>query len=417
MGGRHMFELLNRTKVFRDPLYGYIQVKHKLISDLIDTQEVQRLRRIRQLSGVAMVFQTAEHSRFTHALGAYHMANLVLENVDGAECLSEYEKIVFLCAALLHDIGHGPYSHAFENVLETSHEEMTIKLILSEQTAVHKILSQYQNLAKDVAGVIAHCGTFPLIESFVSSQLDVDRMDYLSRDAYFTGATYGTIDMHRLLRSMKIEDHKLLCRASGVHSIESYLMSRYHMYFQVYYHPVARAYELVLESIYTRIRDLIREGVEIDASIESFLNVVRDNNDVVSYIDLDDAYVNGFIKQLTKSKDEVLRKLSISFNNRHLFKYIDLANDPNPEDLRRLKEKYQAMDYGKYFYYEISVSAVAYLQTKNSESGSEEMNAIKVLLPNGEIKTLEDYSPIMHSLVSSSYKKVERIYYFEEENV
>lgn len=412
-----MFELLNRTKVFRDPLYGYIQVKHKLISDLIDTQEVQRLRRIRQLSGVAMVFQTAEHSRFTHALGAYHMANLVLENVDGAECLSEYEKIVFLCAALLHDIGHGPYSHAFENVLETSHEEMTIKLILSEQTAVHKILSQYQNLAKDVAGVIAHCGTFPLIESFVSSQLDVDRMDYLSRDAYFTGATYGTIDMHRLLRSMKIEDHKLLCRASGVHSIESYLMSRYHMYFQVYYHPVARAYELVLESIYTRIRDLIREGVEIDASIESFLNVVRDNNDVVSYIDLDDAYVNGFIKQLTKSKDEVLRKLSISFNNRHLFKYIDLANDPNPEDLRRLKEKYQAMDYGKYFYYEISVSAVAYLQTKNSESGSEEMNAIKVLLPNGEIKTLEDYSPIMHSLVSSSYKKVERIYYFEEENV
>ena len=221
-----MFEKLPRTKVFRDPLYGYIQVDYKIISDLIDSKEVQRLRRIRQLSGVSMVFQTAEHSRFTHALGAYHMANLVLANVEGTEVFSEYERIVFMCAALLHDIGHGPYSHAFENVLETSHEDMTVKMILSPITTVNKLMSKYPLLASDVAGVISHEGKYPLIECFVSSQLDVDRMDYLSRDAYFTGATYGTIDMHRLLRSMKIVDGKLLCRASGVHSIESYLMSR-----------------------------------------------------------------------------------------------------------------------------------------------------------------------------------------------
>lgn len=403
-----MFELLNRTKVFRDPLYGYIQVKHKLISDLIDTQEVQRLRRIRQLSGVAMVFQTAEHSRFTHALGAYHMANLVLENVDGAECLSEYEKIVFLCAALLHDIGHGPYSHAFENVLETSHEEMTIKLILSEQTAVHKILSQYQNLAKDVAGVIAHCGTFPLIESFVSSQLDVDRMDYLSRDAYFTGATYGTIDMHRLLRSMKIEDHKLLCRASGVHSIESYLMSRYHMYFQVYYHPVARAYECILESIYLRIKDLTKQNQPIDASVTSFLNVLKNNSDLDSYIDLDDAYVNGFIKQLTKSEDKILNTLANAFQNRHLFNFIDLADDPSEDEIKEIKSKYTEEKH-RYFYKETNVSGVAYLHSKKSD-----INDIKVLLPNGEIKSLDQYSPIIKSLTQSSYKRIERIYYFEE---
>ena len=135
------FVKLNRTKVFRDPLYGYIEVDYKLISDLIDSEELQRLRRIRQLSGVSMVFQTAEHSRFTHALGAYHMANLVLRNVEGIEVLSEYEQIVFLCAALLHDIGHGPYSHAFENVLSTSHEEMTVKMILNKNTHVNHILS------------------------------------------------------------------------------------------------------------------------------------------------------------------------------------------------------------------------------------------------------------------------------------
>ena len=280
------FIKLARTKVFRDPLYGYIEVDYKLISDLIDSKELQRLRRIRQLSGVSMVFQTAEHSRFTHALGAYHMANLVLQNVEGIDVLSEYERIVFLCAALLHDVGHGPYSHAFENVLSTSHEEMTVKIILNKDTEVHQLLEEYPGLASDVASVISHSGKYPLIETFVSSQLDVDRMDFLSRDAYFTGATYGTIDMNRILRSMKVVDGTLLCRASGVHSIESYLMSRYHMYFQVYYHPVSRSYELLLEGMYERIKDLVDANVEIDANIESFIKVIKNNDDVESYIEL-----------------------------------------------------------------------------------------------------------------------------------
>lgn len=409
-----MFEKLPRKKVFRDPLYGYIEVEYKLISDLIDSKEIQRLRRIRQLSGVSMVFQTAEHSRFTHALGAYHMANLVIANVEGADKLTEYEKMVFRCAALLHDIGHGPYSHAFENVLETSHEDMTIKMILQPCTHVNKLLSDYKDLASDVAGVIRHEGKYPLIECFVSSQLDVDRMDYLSRDAYFTGATYGTIDMHRLLRSMKIVDNKLVCRASGVHSIESYLMSRYHMYFQVYYHPVARAYELVLESVYLRIRDLVLSGEYVDANIESFLNVVKNNDDIESYIELDDAYVNGFIKQLTKSKDPILNKLANSFMDRHLFKYIDLSTEPSPEFVKEIKDKYHNMKDGKYYLYESIVSAVAYLELNKDRDPIEDMKIIKILLPNGTIKTLQEYSPIMNSLVSSSFKKIERIYYYED---
>ena len=114
---------LERTKVFRDPLYGYITVDYKIISDLIDSKELQRLRRIRQLSGVSMVFQTAEHSRFTHSLGAYQMANLILKNVEGIEVLNEYEQILFLCSALLHDIGHGPYSHAFENTIQDRYDD------------------------------------------------------------------------------------------------------------------------------------------------------------------------------------------------------------------------------------------------------------------------------------------------------
>ena len=403
------FERLERTKVFRDPLYGYIEVDYKLISDLIDSKELQRLRRIRQLSGVSMVFQTAEHSRFTHALGAYHMANLVLRNVEGIEVLSEYEKIIFLCAALLHDVGHGPYSHAFENVLSTSHEEMTVKIILDNNTDVNRILASYEGLAEDVASVISHGGKYPLIETFVSSQLDVDRMDFLSRDAYFTGATYGTIDMNRILRSMKVVDGNVLCRASGVHSIESYLMSRYHMYFQVYYHPVSRSYELLLEGIYERIKDLVNQNVEIDANISSFINVVKNNNDVESYIELDDAYVNGFIKQLTKSTDPVLCMLANNFNNRHLFKYIDLANEPNMDRVNRIKENASKHEYGKYLCHQISVSAVAYLSGTDKEN-----KIIKIILPSGEIRDIEQYSNVINGLTSSSYKKIDRLYYSGE---
>ena len=403
-----MFTKLSRTKVFRDPLYGYITVDYKIISDLIDTREIQRLRRIRQLAGVGMVFQTAEHSRFTHSLGAYHMANLVINNVDGMNEISEYEKVVFLCAALLHDVGHGPFSHAFENVISVSHEEYTTKIIKTPGTEINKVLSIQTGLAEDVASVIDHDGKYPLIESLVSSQLDVDRMDYLSRDAYMTGAAYGNIDYFRILRSMKVVDNKILCKASGVHSIESYLMSRYHMYFQVYYHPIARSYESLLENIYRRVNDLVAEGKKIDAPIEAFLKVINNNCDVESYIDLDDAYVNGFIKQFTKSSDDILRKLSLCLINRHLYRYIDLADDPDPEEIEAIKSKYSE-DVLKYYYLESKVEGVAYSIYKKTN-----INDIKVLLPNGKIKSLEQYSPIVKSLSISSLKTVNRIYYLED---
>ena len=404
-----MFEKLKRTKVFRDPLYGYIQVDYKIISDLIDSREVQRLRRIRQLSGVSMVFQTAEHTRFTHSLGAYQMANLVLQNVEGIEVLDEYKQVVFLCSALLHDVGHGPYSHAFESVMQLSHEDMTVKIILSPTTEINKILTSVSDtLATDIASVISHDNKFPLIESLVSSQLDVDRMDYLSRDAYFTGAAYGHIDYFRILRSMKIVNNKVCVRASGVHSIESYLMSRYHMYFQVYYHPVARSYVAILEKLYKRVSDLVAAGKKIDAPIETFLKVINNNSDVEAYIDLDDAYVNGFIKQFTKSSDEILKKLALCFENRRLYRYIDLADDYDASEIDSIIDRYSSEE-KNYYYYESTVEGVVYSVHRKSS-----INDIKVLLPNCKIKSLEQYSPIVKSLAISSAKKVDRIYFLED---
>lgn len=405
-----MFNKLPRSKVFRDPLYGYINVDYEIISELIDAREVQRLRRVRQLSGVSMVFQTAEHSRFTHALGAYEVANLILDSVDGAkDNFTEYEKIVFLSAALLHDIGHGPYSHAFEAVLEVSHEDISAAIITSKTSDIYKILSSYDlNLPSDVAGIITHTGKYPHIESLVSSQIDVDRMDYLSRDAYFTGATYGTIDRCRLLRSMIIKNRQICFRPSGVNSIESYLMSRYHMYWQVYYHSKARAYELLLQSIYVRIKDLTKNNIKVDANVDAFLNVIKNNFDIESYIALDDAYVNGFIKQMVNSDDLILRKLSNAFQDRKLFKVIDLNFPDDEKEVKKIKEEYKDQ---KYFYYEETVSQSAYLHT--DQYASDDINDIKILLPSGSVISLENYSPIIKNLIDTSMRRSKRIFYFE----
>ena len=394
-----MFKRLIRKKVFRDPLYGYIEVEYEVIAKLIDTKEVQRLRRIRQLSGVCMVFQTAEHSRFCHALGTYQMAKLVLDEVTGAKTnLSEYEQLLFLISALLHDVGHGPYSHAFEHILDTAHEEMSARIILYNNGDIYRILTENNINPLDVANIIRKKSKYKVVEELISSQLDVDRLDYLSRDAYFTGATYGTIDRYRLLRSLIITKDKVLVRQSGLHSVESYLMSRYHMYFQVYYHPIARAYELLLETIYLRIKDLTNDNVKINANLEDFLNVIKDSNNIDSYIELDDAYVSGFIKQLLKSDDEILNKFSNALEKRQLFKYIEL-DDNNSNIITPYTNK-------KYYYYESSVSAVAYLTSKGKES-------IKILLNDDTIINLEDYSKVINALAKSSYKEVKRIYYFE----
>ena len=408
-----MFSKFERNKVFRDPLYGYITVEYKLIMDLINTKEFQRLRRIRQLSGVSMVFHTAEHSRFAHSLGAYFMAKKVIDEAFGIDKnMKEYDKVLFLVTALIHDLGHGPYSHAFESVLSVSHEEMTARIIESRLTEVNLVLSKYENLVQDISSIIRHTGKHPLIESLISSQIDVDRMDYLERDAYFTGATYGHIDYNRLIRCMKIEDGKVYYRASGVHSIESYIMSRYHMYWQVYYHPVGRAYELLLESIYKRIKDIGEKQEKVDPLVSSLLSVIKDDTDIISYLDLDDSYVNGMIKHLTKSKDQILNTLANNFMNRKLFKYLDSNQNTSDSTAGAIKKKYENSKNSRYFYYENKYSQAAYLHIDQTKSY--DINEIIIILENNEKISLEDYSPIVKGLVKTSEKISSRIFYLED---
>ena len=406
LDNNYHFEKLEKTKVFRDPLYGNIPVEYKIIWDLIDTREVQRLRRIRQLSGVSMVFHTAEHSRFTHAIGTYYVAyRMGNEVLDLKKTFSEYEHIVLLCAALLHDVGHGPYSHAFEHVFGIRHEQITIDMIESKNTEINKVLSKYPTLASDIAGIIRHDGKFPLIESLITSQLDVDRLDYLNRDAEFTGATYGVVDVDRLIRIMRVVDGQICYNDKGVHAIENYLMSRYHMYWQIYYHPVARSYEIILESIYKRIKDMILEGKKIEADVKSLINVFR-NKDLESYIDIDDAYVNGMIKQLTKSKDTILSDLCNAFMNRRLFNYIHLKSE---EENTILKEYQKDKNLYEYYYKEDRVSQVTYLTYLNTVRDFDINNIL--IYSDGRLIPLEEYSPIVKGLLHSGTKKEIRIFY------
>jgi HD superfamily phosphohydrolase len=269
-----------------------------LIKKLIDSSLFQSLRRIRQLSGVQMVFHGAEHSRFCHSLGVYEIANRFLTVPDIQEALDLRSKLIFLSAALLHDIGHGAYSHAFEDVFGVDHEKIGASLIL-ENKELRGILDEIdKNFATDVASVIKKEKKFPLIEQLISSQLDVDRLDYLERDAYFTGAAYGHIDLDRLIRVLYIKDGQVVFKLSGIHAIENYLISRYHMYWQVYYHPVARAYEVNLEKIYMRVKDLLISGFEFKGNVEPLKNVISNPSQIDNYSKLDDFYINGLIELL-----------------------------------------------------------------------------------------------------------------------
>ncbi|MDL2292590.1 HD domain-containing protein [Acholeplasma sp. OttesenSCG-928-E16] len=394
---------LARQQVFRDPLYGYIHVDYVIIKKLINSFCFQRLRRIKQLSGVYMVFHCAEHSRFQHSLGVYEVANRFLSVPELKSELNEREQLLFLSAALLHDIGHGAYSHAFEDVFLVNHEKIGASIIVKNEE-IRSILDEVdKNFASDVSSVIAKDGKFPLIETLISSQLDVDRLDYLARDAYYTGTTYGRIDFERIVRVLRIKDSKVVFKSSGIHAIENYLISRYHMYWQVYYHPTARAYEVVLEKIYQRIRDLINENYQFNENIEYLKNIMEDPTDITSYLEIDDNYINSLIARFTKTKDEVLRNLSIDFLNRHIWEYLD-DNEENKEQIAKIKNKLS-----KYYYSSRTVEQNTY-KVDGKKFGLE----IDILLENGDIQTLTEFSSVINSLATGGFKKDPKFFYKNE---
>ena len=246
-------------KVFRDPVHNYVHVDHEVIYKLINTKEFQRLRRIKQLGTTSYTFHGGEHSRFSHCLGAYEIARQITKKFEEKypETWNKSESLLTMVTALLHDIGHGAYSHTFERLFDTDHEEMTCAILTNPQTEVHAVLKQVApDFPDQVASVIRHTYPNKQVVQLISSQIDVDRMDYLLRDSYFTGTNYGQFDLTRILRVIRPTETGIAFRESGMHAVEDYVVSRYQMYMQVYFHPASRSMEVLLQNLLNRAKVL-----------------------------------------------------------------------------------------------------------------------------------------------------------------
>lgn len=310
---------LVEEKVFKDPIHRYIHVEDQLIWDLIKTKEFQRLRRIRQLGTLYLSFHTAEHSRFGHSLGVYEIVRrLIDESFIGHDAWDNKDRPLALCAALLHDLGHGPFSHSFEKIFNTDHEAYT-QAIITGDTEVNAVLRKVApEFPREVAEVINKTHHNKLVISMISSQIDADRMDYLQRDAYFTGVSYGAFDMERILRLMRPSKDEVLIKESGMHAVENFIMSRYQMYWQIYFHPVSRGGEVLLNNCLKRAKQLYNEGYEFKLHPHDFIPFFEETVTIEQYVELDEAVVTYYLEKWTKEDDAILSDLASRFINRDL---------------------------------------------------------------------------------------------------
>ncbi|HLQ41084.1 MAG TPA: HD domain-containing protein, partial [Tetragenococcus sp.] len=311
-------------KVFRDPVHNYVHVDHQVILDLINSKEVQRLRRIRQLGASSFTFHGAEHSRFSHSLGVYEISrricnifaqNYSKEKIGAQDGWDDSERLVTLCAALLHDLGHGPYSHIFEHIFHTDHEAITVAIITSPKTEVYQILNNVAaGFPEKVASVITKTYPNPQVVQMISSQIDADRMDYLLRDAYFTGTEYGTFDLTRILRVIRPCRSGIVFSMNGMHAVEDYVVSRYQMYIQVYFHPSSRGMEVILEHLLNRAHELYQQHTEnLTANAQLLLPFLKEDFSLSDYLRLDDGVLNTYFNLWTDSTDIILSDLANRF--------------------------------------------------------------------------------------------------------
>jgi len=321
-------------RIYRDPVHNIIRLRTnddegRLLIRLIDTPEFQRLRRIKQLGLGLYTYQGAEHSRFTHSLGALHLMTRILDQLTDRHNIDAADRVAARSAALLHDVGHGPFSHAMENILGVHHEQMTMRTVLSDETELGRLLHSYsRELPRRIASIIE--GTFKpaALGQLVSSQLDVDRMDYLLRDSLMTGAKYGLYDLEWIINALQIDQERdrIYVAARGVFAVEEYLQARYYMFRQVYFHRTLRSAEAVLRSALRRALELVERGASVwCAPGTSFEKVLRRQSlSITEHLEMDDSDVIFHMKQWQHSSDAVLSDLSRRFIGRRLFKAIDL---------------------------------------------------------------------------------------------
>ncbi|PWJ60516.1 hypothetical protein CLV98_101701 [Dyadobacter jejuensis] len=335
---------MNKRKIINDPVYGFITITSDLLFDLVEHPYFQRLRRIKQLGLADLVYPGALHTRFHHALGAMHLMTLTLQSLkDKGHQISDQEQEAAQAAILLHDLGHGPFSHVLENVLMPGVKHEAITLVLMQQ--LNQELSGRLQLAIEMFE-----GTYSrrFFHQMISSQLDMDRMDYLNRDSFYTGVVEGSIGADRLIKMFDLSHDELVVEEKALLSIESFLHARRLMYWQVYLHKTLLCAQAMLTQIMHRARLLSREGVTLFATPaftkflkeEYSLEGFQENKELLeAFNDLDDNDVWASVKAWTAHDDFVLSRLSKALLNRNLFKIAFFDNQPDANVLNQLKNE------------------------------------------------------------------------------
>lgn len=401
----------NKKKIINDPVFGFITIPNDFLYQLIQHPFLQRLNRIKQLGLASFVYPGAQHTRLHHSIGAMHLMDEAINNLrfKGHEITAEEANGALACI-LLHDVGHGPFSHVLEYTLTNGihHEEFSLALMEELNRKLDNRLDLCIEIFKD---------RYPkhFLHQLVSGQLDVDRLDYLRRDSFFTGVTEGNIGSARIIKMLDLRNDKLVVEAKGIYSIENFLMSRRLMYWQVYLHKTAVAAEKLLIKTFTRAKELSNKGVKLFASpaLQYFLenNVDKslfenNRNEVLRhFVNLDDNDIWCALKVWTGHEDTVLSRLSRCLVDRQLFKTEVSAEPKNEEQIRgKVKEYMDAFDISEYeasyFYSANVISTNMYNEADDS---------IDILYNDGTIKDIAVASDMLNIELLS--KKVDKYYF------
>lgn len=401
---------LNKKKIINDPVFGFINLQSEIVFDLLEHPFFQRLRNIKQLGLSYLVFPGANHTRFEHALGASHLMRQTISalRIKGHE-ISEEEAEAVTISILLHDIGHAPFSHVLENTLvNISHEQISLLLM-------HELNKQFNGKLNLAISIFTNQYKKHFLHQLVSSQLDMDRLDYLSRDSFFTGVAEGTVGIDRIIKMLNVWEDNLVVDEKGIYSIEKFLISRRLMYWQVYLHKTVVAAEFLLINTLKRAKELTKEGIEVYSTPtlkfffeHSFNPETFENNTTIEgksilewYTLLDDNDILISVKEWQNHPDKVLSTLSGHLANRKLFstklKSKPLSQNKEQKILNEISRLYNIpLEQSEYFLMRGEITNSAY--NKNDDN-------IYVLNKKGRIKDIREASDINLSVLTKTVRK------------
>ena len=394
-------------KIINDPVFGFINIPKGLLYDIVRHPLLQRLTRIKQVGLSSVVYPGAQHTRFQHSLGAFHlMSEAITQLASKGNFIFDSEAEAVQAAILLHDIGHGPFSHVLEDTIVkgVSHEEISLMLMERMNKEMNGQLSLAIQIFKD---------EYPkrFLHQLVSGQLDMDRLDYLRRDSFYTGVTEGNIGSARIIKMLDVADDRLVVESKGIYSIENFLTARRLMYWQVYLHKTSVAYEKMLISTLLRAKELASQGVELFASPALRFFLYNDINPTEFYnnpdclenfIQLDDNDIWTALKVWSTHTDKVLSTLSTGMINRNIFK-VEISSEPISEDRKKELTLHISQQLG------ITLSEANYfVSTPSIENNMYDPadDSIDIIYKDGTIKNIAEASDMLNiSLLSKKVKK------------